>query len=360
MPRNNAAGKGDAPKPAGDEARRVTVLARIRDIALHNWPWKLLSLFLALCVWGALITQDGSLTREKVFADVSVNIVNADTLRRNGYIIVSGLEAVSTVRIKADVPQKVYSTVTSANFNVRVDLSRITQPGEQTLPVTATSSTTFGTVTDISVSLVTVQVEEYISRSRIPVRLYTTGEPPPGFYAESAGVSPAYVTVSGPKSLVNTIVRCAVDYDMAVLTQATGMERTAVPFRLINMKEETVDRALIDVTSESVLLDSLLVEQRLYKEKLLPIDTSGIITGVPAAGYAVKGINVTPESVYLAAEDALLDALTAFPMAECISSPINIDGANGAVRRSVRLMEPTGAANISSDTVLVTILIEPK
>ena len=102
---------------AGQKIDIKATLLRLKTWITHNWPWKLLSLFLAICLWSGLITQDESLTREKVFNDVTINIVNADTLRRNGFIIVSGLENLPTVRFRADVPQKVYNIASASNYN---------------------------------------------------------------------------------------------------------------------------------------------------------------------------------------------------------------------------------------------------
>ena len=109
------------------------VVKRISVFLTHNWQWKLLSLILAVCLWSGLITQDETLTREKVFSDVVINVTNADTLRRNGFIIVSGLDDLPTVRVSADVPQKNYNSVSASNYNLRIDLSRIRSTGEQTL-----------------------------------------------------------------------------------------------------------------------------------------------------------------------------------------------------------------------------------
>ena len=87
---------------------------RLWRLIYHNWPWKLLALFLALCLWAGLITQDPTLTRERVFTDVTVSVVGADTLRRNsGLIVLSGLEDENlTARLRVDVPQREYNTVT--------------------------------------------------------------------------------------------------------------------------------------------------------------------------------------------------------------------------------------------------------
>ena len=92
---------------------------RLWRLIYHNWPWKLLALFLALCLWAGLITQDPTLTRERVFTDVTVSVVGPDTLRRNsGLIVLSGLEDENlTARLRVDVPQREYNTVTASNYN---------------------------------------------------------------------------------------------------------------------------------------------------------------------------------------------------------------------------------------------------
>ena len=55
---------------------------RVLAFVLRNWPWKLLALFLAVCLWAGLIMQDPTLTRERLFTDAPLNVVNAETLRR--------------------------------------------------------------------------------------------------------------------------------------------------------------------------------------------------------------------------------------------------------------------------------------
>lgn len=143
---------------------------RLWRLIYHNWPWKLLALFLALCLWAGLITQDPTLTRERVFTDVTVSVVGADTLRRNsGLIVLSGLEDENlTARLRVDVPQREYNTVTASNYNPRVDLTRITEAGEQTLRINTTSTSTYGTVRGISPETITVVVDQFVTNYRVP------------------------------------------------------------------------------------------------------------------------------------------------------------------------------------------------
>ena len=336
------------------------LFSKFISLFTNNWPLKLLSLALAICLWSGLITQDDTLSREKVFNDVPISVVNADTLRRNGFIIVSGLDDLPTVRLYVDVPQKNYNTVTASNYNLRVDLSRIREPGEQTLQVLSSSSSTYGTVTEISVESVTVQVEEYVSRSRIPVRLSTSGEAPAGFYAGDAQVDPSFVVVSGPQSLVDKVVRCIADYDLSALTAQAGQERTAVPFRLVDANGNTIDSSLIDVTSQSVSLDSITVAQTLYPAKSLVINTADLLTGVPQTGYSIKRVSAEPATVTVAGKQAYISALTELHLAEYVDQQIDVTDLSTPITRNVALNKPADVVYLSNDTVMITIEIAPK
>ena len=206
---------------------------RLLTAMRHNWPWKLLALFLALCLWAGLISQDATLTRERVFNDVPLNITGADSLRRNnGLIVLSGLEPENlSVRMRVEVPQREYAFVASSNYNPRLDLTRISEPGEQTLRVVTMSSSTYGSVEDVSPSTVTVLVDEYVTNYRVPVSVNVIGEYPSGFYGGSISRDPAVAAVSGPRTVVDQIARIAVDYSASSLSPRAGFVRTAIPIR---------------------------------------------------------------------------------------------------------------------------------
>ena len=101
---------------------------------------------------------------------MTVSVVGADTLRRNsGLIVLSGLEDENlTARLRVDVPQREYNTVTASNYNPRVDLTRITEAGEQTLRINTTSTSTYGTVRGISPETITVVVDQFVTNYRVP------------------------------------------------------------------------------------------------------------------------------------------------------------------------------------------------
>ena len=113
---------------------------KVLNALIHNWGWKLGSLALAVCLWGALITQDTSLPRSKIIEDVRVTVTNAAALRNNGMVVTSGLEDLDTVDIRVSVPQRNYSAAAASNYTARLDLGQIQTTGEQTLLITASAN----------------------------------------------------------------------------------------------------------------------------------------------------------------------------------------------------------------------------
>ena len=285
-------------KPEDTRAKTLSVrsiLSRVKKAVLHNWGLKLGCLALSVVMWGGLISNDGNLTREKTFTDVAVTAVNADILQRNGLVVVSGLEELGTLQMRVEVPQRYYNTVTPSTYNTRVDLSRITSAGEQMLPIITNTTSTYGQVTWLSKNEVKVVVDNYITRRRIPVQLDKRGEAPAGFYAPEPSIDPALVVISGPRQVVERVARCVAVYDLSRLSAQPGTQLTAVPFVLQDADNKVVDSSLVSVTSESILLDTMLVDQRLYPLKTVDINLGGITSGQPKAGYRVASISAAPD-----------------------------------------------------------------
>lgn len=211
-------------KPQKKRDPRLTMLLDgLKRIFIHNWPTKLLALLLAIILWGGLITQDPTLTREKHFSSVSVSVSGEESVKRNGFIVTSDLTSLlGDVSLTADVPQMQYANAKATNYNVRIDLSRISAAGKQEIRILSTNSSTYGTVSSIQPSTVTIDVEEYITRFRIPVSVQTVGSAPEGYYAGAATLDPPTVTISGPKSMVDKIVRAEVVLELNNLPQREG------------------------------------------------------------------------------------------------------------------------------------------
>lgn len=340
--------------PQGGRLRQV--LRILWGVIKNNWGFKLLALVLAIVLWSGLITQDPNLTREKVFSDVKISVSGTDSIKRSGMIVVNDLtEQLTGAQLWVDVPQMKYSAAYSGAYNARIDLSRVTQIGTQELEVLTTNSATYGTVSEVSPATIQVEVEEYITRYRIPVNVAVSGELPAGFYASVAQPDPPMVAVSGPKSLVERIVQAEAVLEQSSLQPQEGEVRIAAPFYLLDAAGNRVESSLLSVTSESVLLDSVVVELSLYSTKSMVISSLGLTTGAPAEGYEIKGVSCEPDFVLAAgkAENlALLDTLYA-------NNAIDVTGRMTSFQQVLKVRRPSELAYLSSDSVTVEVEIGP-
>ena len=323
---------------------------------LNNWGFKLLALVLAIGLWAGLISQDPTLTREKVFNDVTINVTGNETIKRNGLIVVSDLSSLlQNATLRVDVPQMQYQSAQASYYNARIDLSRLTQTGAQEVRVLTTNSTAYGNVTEINPATLQIEVEEYITRYRIPVAVDTVGTVPDGFYATTPSLDPPLVAVSGPRSLVEKVVRAEAVLDLSALPEREGLVRTAIPFRLLDEQGNAVESSLLEVTSESVLVDSVVVEQTLYSFRSLDLSDVGLISGKPANGYEIKSVAITPEQVTAAGRETNLNALdTLYPY-----SSVSVDGASQSFNQQVKVRKPSELVYLSSDSITVAVEIGP-
>ena len=363
MMKNDLANTPPEQESPAKESRLKKFLTRCWRSLTHNWAWKVGSLVLAICLWGGLISQDTALPRDKVLSDIRVTVTNAATLRSNGFIVVSGLDDLGGVSIRASVPQKNYTTVTGANYSARLDLSQIQEAGEQTLKVTVTSTsvTQYGTVKEILNPDVTVAVEELASISGIPVEVRREGEVPEGYYAAALTRSVEYVDVSGPKSVVDRVARCVVTFDQSSLTPNRSPNTASLPFTLEDIDGGELDMSHLTVTprGQSVAITRVTVTQEVYYMARVPVAADALLWGDPADGYAVSSVRVTPQTITIAGSQAAIapyleDGAAIYPYDQ-----VNISGQSRTVSQLLYLNTPGDVEYISNNAVQVVVAILP-
>jgi len=332
-------------------------LRGLKHVILHNGWLKLIAIVISVLLWAGLISQDETLTRDKTFQNVNVTVTGADTLRNNGYIVVSDLnETLHDVSIVAAVPQKQYEDAEASAYNVRLDLSRINGTGEQEVKLLSTNSPTYGKVISTNPSTVTVNVEDYIIRQRIPVSANTEGSVPEDMYMSPLTVDPTVISVSGPRSLAQTISRAKADINLDEIEWKEGPFGENSEIRLYNRAGEEVSSSLLSITDASVPIDSVLIESTLLPKVTFETGELIQLTGKVAKGYEVKEIKVSPENISIAARQEVLDQLTELPLEQ---RTINVKNLNETTAFQLKVQKPSEDANISNDTVTVTVVIEP-
>ena len=338
--------KPDAPRGPFRELRRA--ISRILGSRAFLMA---LSLLTAVVFWSILVASDGTLTREKTFQNVAVSVTGESTLKSRGYIVMDDLDAlISGVKMTVEVTQSNYSRVSGTSYNPHIDLTQVTGEGENVLNV-AFSSQLYGPVVSCEPSSVRVNVERYITR-RVPVVLETSGGLP-GYYLDSAKTDPTMLSVSGPQSLVSQVARAVASIDVSLLSGERRSDRNSVQIRLQDAAGNTVESDLIEITNQTVLTDTVVVETELVPMREVPLEVESLVTGEPAEGYELLEVTVSQESLLIAAADEVLDAITVLTT----DQPLSIEGATQDVTGTVRLRRPTGIENTVPYDVTVTARI---
>jgi len=334
------------------------LFSAIKHLLFHNGWFKLLALLISIILWAGLISQDVSLTRDKVFTGVNVNITGMDSMKRNGYIVTDHLSDILTdVEAVAAVPQQQYERAEASSYNIRVDLSRITGTGEQELRLLSTNSSTYGRITSITPSSITVNVEDYVVRYRIPVSVSVSGEIRAGWYISSPSVDPPLVVVSGPRSLVNSISRARVFVNPDEIEWEEGLSVFSAGLTLYNRSGEEINNDLLEISYDGVLLDSVVLETTILPTK--SYDSSAMISTLnqPAKGYQVRAVHVSPETITVAARGDVLSQLAELALSEHY---VDLKGLKETTSFQIKVSKPSDDAVLSNDTITVTVEIEPE
>ncbi len=346
-------------RPEGSSESFAQIALRLlKHLILHNGAFKLLAIVISLVLWAGLISQDETLTRDKTFNDVSVNITGTDTMKRNGYIVVSDMsEMLSNVSATAAVPQQQYDTVDVSSYNIRVELSRISGTGEQELKLQSTNSSTYGKVTSISPSSVKVMVEDYVTRYRIPVSVTISGELPPNWYISTPSVDPPLVVVSGPKSIVNSISRARVFLDPGEVEWTEGTMVTAAELKLFSRSGEEVNSSLLEISYDGLTLDGAVLEATILPTQTFEVTDLISTLNEVAEGCEVKEIHVSPENITVAARQEVLDQMSELALSERY---VDLNNLSETTSFQIKVSKPSEDAVLSNDTITVTVEIGPK
>jgi YbbR domain-containing protein len=190
---------------------------------------------------------------------------------------------------------------------------------------------------------VTVQLDELVQRE-VPVTV-DPGTIPDGLGIGTTIVDPSTVIVSGPASVVGTVVAAqaapviqasglSVDQDLAL----TAIDRLGDPVSPVKLEPDTA-RVQIQVFPN--------VDSR-------TITIGPVVTGTPASGFEVATITVVPTAVTVKGDAERLAALESIE-----TEPVSVSGASKTVEATVGLAPPDGVAPIDADTVRVTVTFRP-
>ena len=261
----------------------------------------ILSLLIAFGMWIYVITSvsPGS---EETFHNIPVVREGETVLQERGLMITE--VSANTVSLKLSGTRKDLAKVNSGNITLKVDLSKIYEPGTHSLQFTASypgdvASNAFVEEARTPESI-TFVVEERRNKE-VPVEIKWTGSSPEGFLTdkESRALDYPTVTVVGPASVADQIEKAVIEVD---LTERRESISENFRYTLCDAEGNPVDAEKITTNVQEIRLDVKI--QRLKDLKLV----CNVVNGGGATADNVD-IALSVDTIRVSGSEAVLDKL---------------------------------------------------
>lgn len=322
-----------------------------KKITESRWLYVVLSVLMSVLLWG-FVRNEQNQDQPKTIYDIPITFTGTDVLETRHLIISEGAEQTMNLRVRAKLD--VLSRLSRDNITLRVDVSKITEPGEYRLltqvsypPTVQTGSVT---IDSDRMDLADLYVRVTIAKSEakeVPVKAEFVGSVAEGYQLGDIAVTPSTISISGQQELVDQVA-----YAKVTLTQ-DNLDATYtgdLPFTYIGTDGKALTE--LDVTASS---DTIHVTYPVVKVVSLPLAVDvlygGGITAENLEDYV--DIDIQPKSISVSGEEddlALLKQLyvgqidlTKIVTSERYTFPLDVG------------QELTNESGITEATVQVTI-----
>lgn len=296
-----------------------------------------LSVILAVILWGWVTSlADPDETRSSTNVPVSYGVPGDG-------LVVSTTEIVASVT--ATGPASIMEDFTSGNLALTLDLDGIDRPGTYTVAIVPAQEERFIDYR-ISPSTASIVVDEMVSRV-LPIVIQTVPEDLIDRQVIGQQLSVPEVTVSGPRSIMETINVARIDIDISGQTgEFTDQYQVSVV---------TTDGNQFDSTTENVNIAPSVIEATLDVQSIgREVTILASVTGSPAEGYEERTSTTTPRTVILAGSPQALASLTFVE-----TEPVDITGAVQNVSVDIGLANlPEGVVLVEPANGLVSVIVQ--
>ncbi len=312
----------------------------------NNLGLKLISVFLAFFIWLAVMNVANP--DEYDTKEVSLEVLGGDVLEASGktYELLTDKK---TVTISYKYKALDGGSISASDFRAYIDLADMYEPtGAVQVNVESKNSKVISATARPSV--VRVKTED-LQRKLFNLTAFTKGEPEEGYQSGVASISPTYVYVSGPVSLVGQISKVGI----VINTDGANSDLSgSAPVTCFDANDNeipldervTISRSEIDYTLPILKVKSLS----------LNFETEGRV----AEGYRYTGIESSVNSVSVVGLKSDLAGINSITIPK---SELNMDGASGDRTVTIDLTKylPEGVelASPEESELEVTIKVEP-
>lgn len=297
----------------------------------NNWKIKLVSLGLAIVCWFVICEYvDPETTTWASDISISVNYEGSVPQKEN-------LGIMTVVDQKVDVcvsgSRDTIALMNRQKITASLDLSNVTQSGEYDLPVLVDLGNQ--NLTKVEQSVQTVKVRFDTNKvSNVKVNVKVEGKVPDGLIREDPIMLNNYIVVTGPASIVDTIVSAEVEIKQDSFVQ-TGNFKCDYVF--VDADGKIVEKTFLMIDDNMKMLD---ITVPVVKEKVMPLSVE-IINSSGGSDASFCTAVVSPKEIKISGSAETLDSYNTISL-----GTIDVAEMNEDFETSMTVVLPNGVKNV--------------
>lgn len=272
-----------------------------RKITDSRWLYAVLAILMSVLLWG-FVRSTLNPDQPKAIYDIPVTFAGVDVLETRHLIISGGSDQTMNLWVRAKLD--VLPRLSRDSITIRADVSKITGPGVQRLPIQIiyplTVQTGSVTIDSDRMDLSDLYIRVTIAKSEakeVPVKAEFAGSVAEGYQLGDIAVTPSVISISGQQELVDKVA-----YVKVILTQneLNATYTGDLPFTYIGTDGEVLSG--LDITAGS---DTIHVTYPVVKVVNVPL-----AVGVNFGGGITEGnledyvdIDIQPKSISVSGEE---------------------------------------------------------
>ena len=299
-----------------------------------------ISFVVAVVLWAAIIFYVNPDTTIVVSGiPVKINTSSQDAVSLS---IVSG--KVETVDVEVTVPRSQVPSINTDSLSAEIDLTGVTKSGTYEKSIDVSANSDF--VKIISVTPSTTKIVLDVTESKtLAIEVDDGGySAPDGYYVASPSLSADSVRMTGPKAIVETVVKASVS--VAIEEGSTGI----IDFKDCEIGFLDANGEKVDMSSVTVDVEKVTVSLPIIQKKTVPLKLD-TVNGPEFDGDFIR-ISYSPSEIEIAAVDDVYDGIESISIGTLDFSKIS----EKSHTEEFTLDIPAGVTNISGiTTVEVTV-----
>ncbi|MED0680639.1 CdaR family protein [Aneurinibacillus thermoaerophilus] len=306
----------------------------------NNTVVKVISFLVAIMLWAVVNNEPASYSTGVGQAQASTQLNKELKIRYDEKKFLVDAPSTVHVEIRGSKDLLAMSSLLSPdNFEVFIDL-RGYESGRYEVPVQY-EGLPHGLDITIQPSQVSVNIEE-IKKIQKNVQVHLMGKARGYTKAGEPVIKPQTVTVAVPESRVKDVA-----FVQAVVSveEAEGPIDTKVPLRVLDRKGQPLDVARVSPSSAEVYVPLVALPS-----KMVPLRVQ--TKGVPANGYKIDSVTVTPPQITIYGSQSVLDTMSSYTLPE-----VDVSGwtATKKIQVNVPLLDKIEKTDIKTAEVTVNI-----